>query len=267
MARSWESIICYEDRGGRFTTSRWRLSGVRTKEASQNTADGVLWLKMSASGATVTVGLYKAGSCGSGDAVATGTADISLVDGDPANAAECLLSEANSSGLSGSLHVVRWAADGTAPVQVALCTDEDLDALWDGIEDLPGYDAADGCAEYIRVAQEDVLAAVLARYRDELGGHGAAEAWFIAEAGRVHPDLRRIANPGQLRLACAHRALAVAIGRSHQRGEATMYSTLRDYHNERFAEALASLVVAFKAGAGGGASADATAGVIRQARA
>jgi len=136
------------------------------------------------------------------------------------------------------------------PVQVALCADEDLDALWDGIESLVGYDSTVGCAQFIRLASEDIRNQVATIFRDQLGGRGAAEAWFIRDGSRAVPDLRRIANPDQLRLACAHRALAIAIGRSHKMGGDTMYSRLRDYHESECKRAMASLVLTIEPGDG-----------------
>jgi hypothetical protein len=150
-------------------------------------------------------------------------------------------------------------------VQVALCVDEDLDALWDGIESLGGDDASAGAAEFIRLAGEDVLAAVAATFRDRLGGYAAAEAWFIADHARSLPDLRRLANPAQLRLAAAHRALEIAIGRGHNMAAETMYSRLRDYHRAEYDRAMACLVLAFRAGDGGVAG-GAAGGAVRQAR-
>ena len=227
MARPWESIISYEDRAY-FWTSRWRLAGVRTKEGAENTDSGVLWLKMAKSGDTVTATLYKDDGLASGNSVATGTADVSAVDGTGLNAVEVTLTAANSSGLSGSFWIHLYEDDATCPVQVALCTDEDLDAIFDGIENLTGYDSTAGLAEFIRLAGDDIIARVTATFAAELGGHGAAEAWFITDAQRSLPDIRRIANPAQLRLACAFRALAFACGRSHMSSGSTMYSNLRD---------------------------------------
>lgn len=265
MARKWESIICYEKRGEEFHTSRWRLSGIRTAEAAENTDGGVLWLEMVRAGDTVTADLYKDAARQAADKIATGSADVSGVDGSGDGAAKVALSEANSSGIDGSFRIHSYLADGVCPVQVALCVDEDLDVFWDGIESLPGYDATCGCAEFIRLASEDVLAKVGAVFQDLLGGYGAAEAWFITDAPRVFPDLRRIANPAQLRVACAHRALEIAIGRSHKMGAETMYSRLRDYHRAEYDRAMASLVLASRPGRGG-ASAGASTGVIRQSR-
>jgi hypothetical protein len=263
--RKWESPICYEDRSAGFTTSRWRLAGVRTKEAGGNTDDGVLWLRMTRSGDTVTAALYSSPGLASGAKVAEGAADASGLDGTAESAVEVALAAANSSGLSGSFRLHDWRGEGTCPVQAALCTDEDLDALWDGIETLAGYDATAGCAEFIRLAGEDVLARVSAMYRDALGGAAAAEAWFLADASRQVPDLRRVANPAQLRLAAAHRALQIALGRSHRSGSDTMYSRLRDYHAAEYDRALASLVLAMRPAAGGAASTGSS-GVVRQVR-
>ena len=265
MARKWETIICYEDRCGGFHTSRWRLAGVKTAQGAENTDGGVLWLEMTRAGDTVTADLYKSASCGESDKVATGSTDVSGLDGTGAAAAELDLSEANSSGLTGSLWLHRYHADAACPVQVGFCVDEDLNALWDGIEALPGYDSTYGCAEFIRLAGEDLLAKVAAMFRDRLGGHGAAEAWFLHDAARSVPDLRRIANPAQLRAACAHRALAIAIGRSHRMGADTMYSRLRDYHQSEHERALASLVLAVRP-SDADAEANCRAGAVRQSR-
>jgi len=245
--RHWESVICYEDRTC-FVTSRWRLSGIATKQGAENTDAGLLWLQMSRAGDTVTADLFSDDGLAAQDKVATGTADGSACDGTGANAVELSLSEANSSGISGSLYIHAYYQDGEAPLQVALCVDEDLNALFDGIEDLPGYDATAGMAEYIRIAGDDVLAKVARMFADELGGYGAAEAWFLSDADRRVPDLRRIANPGQLRLACAYRALEIATGRSHLLADASAYSTLRDNFAVQYAQAMDSLTLAFTSG-------------------
>ena len=121
-------------------------------------------------------------------------------------------------------------------------------------------------AEFIRIAGEDVLAAVAKLYRDEIGGHGAPEAWFITDASRSYPDLRKIANPAQLRRACAHRALQIALGREHQRASATSFSELRDWHEQQYLDALGSLSLALKPGSGDNADEDKSASVVRQAR-
>ncbi len=267
MSRKWESIICYEDRAAGFHTSRWRLAGVRTKAGAENTDAGVIWLQMSRAGDTVTADLYKDDGLASGDKVATGSADVSGVDGTAASAVEVALSEANSSGLSGSLWVHDYAGDGVCPVQAALCTDEDLDGLWDGIEDLPGYDATAGLADYIRIAGEDVLSKVAGMFRRQLGGGGSAEAWFITDAARAWPDLRRVANPGQLRMGCAYHALEIALGRSHQRGAESMYSSLRDYFQRQYDRAMGSVSLAFKTGGGADAQYAGSANIVRMDRA
>ena len=176
MARKWESIICYEDRSY-VHTSRWRLSGIKTKEGGENTDSGVLWLTMSEASNTVTANVYKDDGLASGNKVATGTASIASIDATGENAVELTLTESNSSGISGSFWIHDYQDDpSTIPIQVCLCTDEDRDTLWDGIEDLTGYDSTYGCAEFIRVATDDVLASVAAIYIERLGGFGASEA-------------------------------------------------------------------------------------------
>ena len=258
MARKWESIICYEDRA-ELTTSRWRLAGIKTKEGGQNTDDGVLWFDAVKSGSDVTATLKDAASGGS--IVASGTADVSGCDGTGENAVELELSEYDGSGISGSFWIHEYNQDPTnrVPVQIALCVDEDVDAIWDDIENLPGYDSTYGLAEHIRVAGEDVIGQVMAIYREALGGYGAAEAWYIRDAERSYPDLRRLANPGQLRLAAAWHTLEIALGAAHTRASPTMYSELRDYFRSRYEEAMRSLVLAIKSGSGDNATSAATA--------
>ena len=251
MARKWESVIIYEDRA-KFHTSRLRLLGVNTREASgaANTDNGVMWLQITNSGDTATVNLYKDDGLDSSDKVATGTADVSSCDNTGENAAEVTLTEDNSSGMTGAIWIHEYTATDSCPVQVALCIDEDLDTLWDGIEELASFDATYGMAEFIRMAGDDVVGKVLKMFADQVGGHSAAEAWYITDAERTYPDLRCIANAGQLRLACACRALELALGREHQRADDTAYSTLRDKFGEEYERAMASLTLAFKSGGG-----------------
>jgi len=264
MARPWETIIAYEDRADHLTTSRWRLSGVCTRETGGNTDDGTLWLVTTKSGDTVTATLHKNAACSA--SVASGTADVSSTDNTGANAAQVTLTAANSSGLSGSFWIHNYADDDTCPVQVCLCVDEDLDLFFDGIEDLPGYDTAYGAAEFIRAAGEECVGRVMTLYRDQLGGHGDSEAWYITDASRVYPDLRRIANPRQLRHACAHLALSNALLRHHQRASDTMYSDLADRHRALYEDLMSSLVLAVKSGSGDNAEASKGVTVIRQSR-
>ncbi|MCK4624999.1 MAG: hypothetical protein KAV00_06800 [Phycisphaerae bacterium] len=266
MSRHWENIICYEDRSDHLTTTRWRLSGISTKEDSENTDSGVLWLKTTKSGDTVTCKLYKDDACADANEVATGSGDVSGLTNTGEDSVEIALSASQSSGMGGSFWIRDYIGDDTCPLQVALCTDEDMDALQDAIESLPGYDLTEGCAEFIRVAGDDVIGKVSALYRENIGGFGTPEAWFITDAYREYPDLRMIANPSQLRLACAHRALAIAFGRHHEMADMTMYSQLRDYHNTEFAGAMQSLVLTFKSGSGDDANEVDSGHVINQQR-
>ncbi len=242
MSRMWESIICYEDRT-KFHTSRWRISGIKTIKGGENTDSGILWLSLSRAGDTVTANIYKDDSLSPATLVATGAADISAVDGLPLHAAELALTAANNSAIAGSFWIQHYFTDWTCPVQVALAEDEDLDALWDGIESLSGFSPAEGMAEFIRVAGEDVLARANRLFEEQLGA-GAPAAWFIKDDARTYPDLRLISNPAQLRLACAYRALAVALGRQHDRADDTAYSVLRDCFAREYENAMKSISLA-----------------------
>jgi len=236
--RPWEAIIPYEDRGT-LHTSRWRLRGVITATARSNTDGGVLWLKTARDGDTVTAELFKADTLDADARVAAGAADVSGLDGTAANAVRVDLASANGSGLWGTFRLHRCDADGACPVQVALCTDEDLDVLYDGIEQLSGYDATYGLAAFIRQAGDDCLQQVGRLFRDALRGPGCA--WFITTGDRRDPDLRRLRNGDQLRLACACRTLELALGRDHAAAGDTAYSTLRDHFARRYGDAIAAV--------------------------
>ncbi len=247
-AGCWEAIIPYEDRAA-VHTSRWRLRGVVTRAGAANTDGGVLWLKMTRDGETATAELFKAETLDAAACVATGAADLAGLDGTAAGAVEVTLDTANASGLWGSFRLHRCDADGAWPVQVALCADEDLDLLYDGIEQLSGYDSTYGLAAFIRQAGDDCLRQVGRRFREALGGPGAA--WFITTGDRRDPDLRRLRNGDQLRLACACRALELALGRDHAAAGDTAYSTLRDHFARRYGEAIAAVELATPDGAVG----------------
>ena len=266
MARKWESIVVYENRS-LFHTSRLRLSGIVTLDdaAAANTDNGLLWMEITESSGTATVNLYK--DAGLSSKVATGTATVSACDNTGENAAEVALTASNTSGITGSVWIHQYTATGSCPCTVALALDEDLDALWDGMEELSGFDATYGMAEFIRVAGDDVIGKVMKIFQDSLGGHGSPEAWYITDAERTYPDLRCIANPGQLRIATAYRALEMALGREHQRADDTAYSVLRDKFGEEFNRAMGSLALALKAGSGDNASVSETISTIRLSRA
>ncbi|NLF32100.1 MAG: hypothetical protein GX591_14590 [Planctomycetes bacterium] len=239
--RPWEAVIPYEDRAV-LHTSRWRLHGIATRRGAGNTDGGVLWLKVAREGDAVAAALYKGAGLAASDCVAAGVTDVSGLDGTAESAAEVIFDAVNASGLSGSLRLHRCQADAVCPVQAALCCDEDLDVLYDGIEQLSGYDSVYGLAPFIRQAGEDCLQQVGRLFRTALGGPG--DAWFIVSGRRRDPDLRRLRNPDRLRLACACRALELALGRSHAAAGDTAYSALRDHFARRWAEAIAAVELA-----------------------
>lgn len=241
MTRAWEDIICYQDTEA-FRTSRWRLWGVRTRSGLANTDDGVLWLSLTGQddGVAASLSLDRAGV----STQASGTLeDVRSLDGSADEALEITLDEVADSGLSASLYLHAFQADASCPLQVALCTDEDLRALWDGVEDLTAYESLAGLAECIRLAGSEMLARVIRMYPEQLGA--TARAWYLDGSDRFAPDLGRLANPAQLRYPCSCLALAHALGRDHQRADDTAYSRLRDHFFERYETAMSSLRLAF----------------------
>jgi len=266
MARKWEQIIPYEDRSIQLTTTNWRLSGFRTDVDNLNNDSGVLWLGTSKSGDNVTCTLYK--DSAAANSVATALAvDVSGTDNTGANDVLVTFTAANSSGLSGTMMIRDYQGDSTAvPLCVALCVDEDCTALFGALDDLSAFDETEGMADIIRVAHGDVMARVMQLFMDELGGYGAQEAWFIDDADRTYPDLRKISNPDQLRQACAYRTLDLAIRRDHLRADPTMYSETANHWAEQYEAAIGGLRLAFKPGSGDDADESSSSGLVRLRR-
>lgn len=239
---SFDYAFAYEDRD-EVHTSRWVLSGVNTTSAG-NVTNGRLWMTAADSADTVTVNVYKDPACGAGDKVASGTCDISGI----ADASvKCTLSAANSSGLTGEFYFEKYTSDPTVPVEVlvSLAMDAELALEYGNIADLPAYDATTGMATYLAAATKKTLLLASQLFRDQMGGYGAPENRYKTLAGRDYPDYRALANPDQLQDACVHWALMLALGRSHERSRETMYSQLRDHHDQKRREAIDSWNIAF----------------------
>ena len=244
LAPLFDYVIAYEDRD-EVHTSRWALQGLRTADGG-NTDRGWLWMRCALAGNVVTVDLFKAAACASADKVATGTADISLI---PAAAARCALSAANASGMTGELYLQDYLADPAAavPLCATLCVDTDLQDEYRNLSDLPSgvYDATAGLARYGAAATRKTLLLAGQMYAEELGGFGAPEHRHAAGASRTAPDYRRLANPDQLKDAAVHWALMLAFGACHELARDTMYSALRDYHDQKRKEAIAAWRLTF----------------------
>ena len=244
MSRFEQYLICYEDRD-ELHTSRWLLEGISTK-ADGNTHRGWLFMNCARAGDNVIVALYKDPACGSSDAVATGTADISNIDAEPV---KVTLSEQNSSGLSGSFYLEGYSSDPASPVPVlvSLCVDADLAEEWYDIDSLPAdvYDPSYGMAAYCAAATRKVLLLVSQMYAQELGGYGGREHPYAGTARRERPDWRRIAVPDQLKDAAVCWALELAFGSCHKMASQTMYSQLRDRFEQRRKDAVAAWNLTF----------------------
>ena len=228
--------FAYEDRD-EIHTSRWLLQGVSTR-GDRNLTDGRLWLEATDVSDTVTVNLYTDMALTLANKVATGTADISGIDDDPA---KCTLTALNDSGLTGEFYFESYTTDPTAAVEVlvSLAMDADLRIEYGNIEDLPAFDPTDGMGDVLAAATKKTLLLVSQMFGEDLGGFGAPEHRYRQGATRTEPDYRGLANPDQLQEACVHWALMLAFGRSHERAKDTMYSDLRNYHDEQRKAAIA----------------------------
>ena len=239
---NYNYAFAYEDRD-EFHTSRWSLSGVNTTD-SGNLTDGRLWMTAEESGDTVTVNVYSDQALGT--KVAAGTADVSgIADA----AAKCTLTEHDSSGLSGEFYFEAWADDNATGVEVlvALAMDADLAVEFIGLSELPDtvYDSTNGMADHIAAATQRVLLLVSQMYKQEVGGFGAPESRYRTVATRSYPDYRCLANVDQLRDTCLHWALMLAFGACHQLSQETMYSELRNFHDDKRREAIAGWNLTF----------------------
>jgi len=239
----FDYCFAYEDRDY-IKTSRWALSGVRTKSGAANIYKGRLWMTCSKTGDVVTADLYKGPTCAVADKVLTGTCNVASVSTTPV---KCTLAASGSSGLSGEFYFESYTADPAAAVEVlvSLVMDENLLLEYARIADLPAYDSTAGLADYCAEATKEVLLLVSQIYADEIGGHGAPEGRFRTDAVRDYPDYRRIANPDQLQRAAKHWALMLALGRSHDMADNTAYSALAEHHDNKRQEAISGWNIAF----------------------
>jgi hypothetical protein len=234
---SFDYAFAYEDRSF-MHTSRWSLSGVDTRSGGSTTS-GRFWMLTSLTAQSVTAQIYKTPDCDSGELVASGSADISDIE---TAATACVLTQENTSGVSGQFWLESYQGDCGYPVEVlvTLCSDEDLAIEYSSLGDLPAdvYSATHGMARHCAAASEKVLLLVSGLYARQLGGFGAPEHKYHTVAGRSLPDYRRLANPDQLKAAAVHWALGTAFGSCHELGTVTMYSQLRDYHEQKRIESI-----------------------------
>lgn len=192
---TFDHIIAYEDRDEIFT-SRWSLSGVITKDGSENiSTDGMAWFSTGVVGDTLTVAVY-ADAAGSGS-IATGTASVTAI---ALAATAVTLSEANSSGISGEVWIESYTSAVTlAPMKVSLVMDTDLSLEYARIEQAQMdsvYDSTNGFALYCAAATKETLNLASNLFKEQMGGYGAKELRYLS-ADRLTPDWRAIVQPGQ----------------------------------------------------------------------
>ena len=225
--------IVYEDRD-EIHTSRWLLSGVSTR-TGKNLVDGRLWMEATDSANTVTVNLYTDRALGTGDKIATGTADISTVP------CKCTLAASSSSGVTGEFYFEEYTTDPTTAVEivVALAMDADCAIEFGNIAELPAFDETFGLGDCIAAATRKTLLLASQMFAEDLGGFGSPEHRYRPGADRLVPDYRCICNPDQLRDAATHWALMLAFASAQERrDDKTMYSDLKTYHDEKRKECI-----------------------------
>jgi hypothetical protein len=126
---------------------------------------------------------------------------------------------------------------------VVLATDRDLDVFFKDLALLSDYDQTAGMARWINRATGEALARVSDLYAGQLGDPDlAAGYWMDGDYGV--PDLRRIANPAQLREFVALWALHLACGREVQRADG-LFAAQRDYFQRQAELAFGRLRLVF----------------------
>jgi len=226
VSEVFDNLIVYES-ADTPQTSQWELTGISTRyDAADdtdagNTDDGVLYATLARSGQTCTVELFNDPAMDAADKVAAGSeeGDLPLVID---------LSEANDSGISGSLSFDRYEADDEdVRVQVVLCTDRDLDVHFKDLSLLSDYSTDCGMARWINRATAEALQRVSDLYASLLADPDLAAGYWLDTDYEV-PDLRRIANPRQLREFVALWGLHLACGREVQRADG-LFAAQRGY--------------------------------------
>jgi hypothetical protein len=244
VSELFDNLIVYES-ADEPQTSQWDLAGIGTRFNAAagtdegNTDDGVLYATLSAAGDTYTVELFNDPSMDEIDKVAAGSAEGELpllVE----------LQEENDSGITGSLVFERFENDDDdVRIQVVLATDRDLDVYFKDLPLLSDYDADAGMARWINRATAEVLARVSDLYAARLSDPDIAPGYWMDNDYDV-PDLRRIANPAQLREFVALWALHLACGREVQRTDG-LYAAQRDYFQRQAELAFGRLRLVFDA--------------------
>jgi len=207
----------------RRISPNWSLTGA----TASNTLDGRLWARLSVSGGTFTLNLYRRASMQSGDLVATGTGAGPAIT----------LSQSNASGFSGSVELAPDAASKLAaqggvvdgPVQAALCFDADLSELEPDIAAL-----LDAEGEYAGSAGFEVALNAAAR------GIGAVLSSRLQIKGWCESDAREalalVDDPEVFRVACTHAALARIYDREAGRGDVHAANRAVNHRRESRAE-------------------------------
>lgn len=237
---TFDHIIPYED-WGEIRTSRWSLTGIKTKTGSLNVdSRGWLWFSASTSGDTMTVTVYK--DAAGASSVATGSGDVSGVDTAPV---EITLAQANSSGISGTVWIEETEDDvTTVPLFVTALLDKDIELEYKNAagSHMSNYDSTSGYADYCAAATKHVLMKVSHLHSDELGGYGAREMRYAEAATRKYPDYRVIANPLQLQEAALYWAMSrIFAALDETKGSVgSMYATKAERCQEMYDSAVAS---------------------------
>jgi hypothetical protein len=161
--------------------SNLQLNGVSTIDALSNTDAGKLYGTFSYANPTYTLNLYKDASrsllVASGTATATGTATIS---------------QANSSGLSGSVNVIGFTATDSA-IEALTCLSMDSDLPMDNLTTISDYDPTKGFASFHLQAFEYVKNIMTSRFESVLFAPNLIDARQI-NGGVGGFDLSRILN-------------------------------------------------------------------------
>jgi hypothetical protein len=202
------------------------LAGISTLHGSTDTDEGRLYADVSLSGSTATLSIYSVPFLAPG----TGDPDALVAQGSGELGSYFLLSEQNTSGISGRAIVNAVTASPSSLILIpTFATDPDVLLSADEVEALPGFDSGYGLAFLHALAMKQLIASDLPARLPHLFPTKSGLSAFVP--GR--PDARltsitSLANPDQLRLAQASLVKALAAEQSeHQQEFADMAKAAR----------------------------------------
>lgn len=209
------------------------IDGISTKHDSDDTDRGRLYASLVKTGDTYTLDIFSNVAKDAGSRVLTGQTN-SLQ-------AYFELTEVDSSGMSGRAWIDSFeSADANIILLPTFAVDRDVVVSAGECERYPGYDDEEGFAEFHAQAVQEIMTSGLPMAVPSLFG-GAGLAAFVPQGQNSKlPDLTKIANPDQLRVAQKHLVKALSAEQAEHLEE---WALVAKAARERYDEAMQSLAL------------------------